>query len=180
MLRRLKDALTKNSQNQMQAKMLRPLQHEVQLLVANVVMTAKRKDSRDWQRDKIQDTSRFKKRIGQMTPENMVPLLVFVGGGGAKSTWYQMAIRSTHADFGHINAGVPPYALTHVRTPPDLNMNGLDRAEFGRFAVAYGLSVPTGEADEIGLPSEFEEVQRPVVRRTVNTVDYLDSKDVYE
>ena len=55
-------------------------------------------------------------------------------------------------------------------------MRGLDRADFGRFAVGYGLSVPAGEMDEIGLPSEFEEVKRPVARRATTVVDYLDSR----
>jgi hypothetical protein len=52
---------------------------------------------------------------------------------------------------------------------------------FGRFAVAYGLSMESGEEDdEIGLPSEFAEVERIPSRRLVGVVDYLDSKEVYE
>jgi hypothetical protein len=160
-------------------KLLSPLQKEIQLLVANVVMTAKKKDGRDWQREAIQDASRFRRRIGHLAPENMAPLLVFVGGGGASSTWYQRAIVSTHRDFGHINAGVPPYELTEVKKPIDV-MNGLNAEDFGRFAVAYGLSVESGEEDEIGLPSEFVEAERPSARQLMNIVDYMDSKDVYE
>jgi hypothetical protein len=50
-------------------------------------------------------------------------------------------------------------------------MNGLDRADFGRFAVAYGPSVPAGEADELGLPSEFEEVRRPMADGSAGGID---------
>lgn len=163
-----------------QRKLLQPVRKDIQLLVADVVMTAKWKDGRDWRRDAVQDTSRFRKRIGRLNPENMAPLLVFVGGGGANSKWYQDAILSTHADFGHLNAGVPPYELSEVGTPSDVKMNGLTAAEFGRFAVAYGLSVPSGEGPDIGLPSEFSYTEPPRVRQHANVVDYLDSKDVYE
>ena len=86
-----------------QRKLLQPVRKDIQLLVADVVMTAKWKDGRDWRRDAVQDTSRFRKRIGRLNPENMAPLLVFVGGGRANSKWYQDAILSTHADFGHLN-----------------------------------------------------------------------------
>ena len=79
-----------------------------------------------------------------------------------------------------LNAGVPPYELSEVGTPSDVKMNGLTAAEFGRFAVAYGLSVPSGEGPDIGLPSEFSYTEPPRVRQHANVVDYLDSKDVYE
>lgn len=59
-------------------------------------------------------------------------------------------------------------------------MNGLDEEDFGRFSVAYGLSVPFGEGPEIGLPSEFEDAKRPTAKKPTNVVDYLDSKEAYQ
>jgi hypothetical protein len=79
-----------------------------------------------------------------------------------------------------INAGIPPYELTEVPKPSDLEMDGLNVAEFRRFAIAYGLSVPFGEGPEIGLPSQFAEPERPKVRQPKGVVDYLDSKDAYD
>jgi hypothetical protein len=159
------------------SELLLPIQNEIQRLVANVVMTAKKKDGRNWERDAVQD---FRRRIGHLDPGRMAPLLVFIGGGGAGSAWYQNAIVSTHEEFGHGNAGVPPYELTRVATPSDVRMSGLAAAEFGRFAVSYGLSVPYGEGPEIGLPSEFSEVERAQAQRPTEIVDYLNSKEVYD
>ncbi len=153
---------------------------DIQKLVGNVICTAKRKDGRDWQRNAIQNTSRARPKIGHLDPKDMAPLIVFIGGGGAGSKWYQGVIHSTHEDFGHLNAGIPPYKLVGVANPPDLNMNALGEAEFGRFAVAYGLSVPVGEGPEIGLPSEFGDAERARVRQQPNVVDYSDSKEVYD
>jgi hypothetical protein len=109
----------------------------------------------------------------------MAPLPIFVGGGGAGSRWYQQTILSTHDNFGHINAGIPPYELTEVPKPSDLEMEEMDVADFRRFAIAYGLSVPFGEGPEIGLPSQFAEPERAKVRQPKDVVDYLDSKDAY-
>jgi hypothetical protein len=67
-----------------------------------------------------------------------------------------------------------------VPKPSDLEMGKVDVADFRRFAIAYGLSVPFGEGPEIGLPSQFAEAERPRVRQPRGVVDYLDSKDAYD
>ena len=159
---------------------LEPSSKKVQLLVANVIVTAQRKDGRNWQRDQIQDMARPRKTLARLDVSRMVPLLVFVGGGGAGSEWYQKAILSTYNDFGHVNAGIPPYELTEVPKPRDLAMNGIGAADFRRFAIAYGLSVPFGEGPDINLPSQFTEPESQEPWQPKGVVDYFDSKDAYD
>lgn len=148
--------------------------------VGNIVMTAKKKDPRNWQRDAIQDISRPRRTFVALQEHHMVPLIIFLGGGGAGSKWYQQTIASTYKTNQQVNAGIPPYQLDEVPSPADLEMNGLDPHAFRRFAIAYGLSVPYSEGPEVGLPSQFMELERPSVRKPSGAVDYLDSKDVYD
>jgi hypothetical protein len=83
-------------------------------------------------------------------------------------------------DYKHHNAGIPPYKLIEVPMPADFVMSGLDDHEFVRFAISYGLSIPSGEGPEVGLPSQFTEAEHPQVWRPPHLVDYADSKDVYD
>ena len=159
---------------------IKPIRQDVQRLTAEVIITAKRKDGRDWQQDAVQETLWPRHRLLKPEPSGMIPLPVFVGGGGAPSKWYRTSIESTHADFQHYNADIPPYRLQEVEKPDDLDMNGLSDDCFRRLAIAYGLSVPKGEGPEIGLPSQFEPVTKPVRRHPKGVVDYLDSKEVYD
>ena len=159
---------------------IKPMKQEVQRLTANVIWTAKQKDGRDWQRDTVQETYWPRNRLLKPEPSSMIPLPVFVGGGGAPSKWYRTSIESTHKDFQHLNAGIPPYRLREVEKPDDLNMNGLSDNCFRRLAIAYGLSVPKGEGPDIGLPSQFEAVAKRARQRPTGVVDYLDSKEVYD
>jgi hypothetical protein len=176
----IEEALAKNKLDSALRKKLDPFGKDLQRLVGEVVMTAKRKDGRNWQRDMIQDTSRPRKTLARLDVSRMVPLLVFVGGGGAGSKWYQKTILSTYEDFGHVNCGIPPYELTEVPKPSDPEMNGFGPPDFRRFAIAYGLSVPYGEGPDIGLPSQFAEAERPRPWQPKGVVDYLDSKDAYD
>ncbi len=152
---------------------------KLQLLVANVIMTAKKKDTTDWQREQFQYSSGLGKRLMALDISQMVPLIVFLGGGGASSNWYQRSILSTYHAFGHLNAGIPPYQLREVPKPSDLDMGSLEEEAFRRFAIAYGLSIPYGEGPEISLPSEFEPVERKKPREQ-DVVEYIDTKDVYD
>ena len=121
-----------------QSKLLQPVRKDIQLLVANVVMTAKRKDGRDWQRDAIQNTSRFRRRIGRLDPGTWPRCSSLLEVEG-RLKWYQGAIVSTHNDFGHLNAGVPPYELTGVAKPADLDMNTLGARGVQAIHRGYGL-----------------------------------------
>lgn len=153
---------------------------ELQRLVAHVIMTAKTKDGRDWQHEVFQGTLPRRRILVPLDASRMAPITVFLGRGGAGFKWYQQAILSTYREFGQVNAGIPPYELTEVPKPRDLNMDRLEEADFRRFAIAYGLSVPYGEGPEIRLPSQFQKVKRKKPIRMNNIIDYLDSKDAYD
>lgn len=153
---------------------------KIQLLVAEVIVTAKRKDGRNWIGDSVQARRHQRKFIGSPDPSRIAPLIVFLGGGGARAKWYQTAISSTHKDFNHKNGGIPPYKLVEVPKPVDLAMSTLHEDEFRRFAISYGLSIPFGEGPDIGLPSQFAEAERPSAWRPPGLIDYADSKDVYD
>ncbi|MGB3137829.1 MAG: hypothetical protein WBB18_13585 [Nodosilinea sp.] len=81
---------------------------------------------------------------------------VFIGGGGGHNQFLESTVQATYNDFQHKNAGVPPYQIRRIPVPNNLSMNGLDSREFHRFAVAYGLCIPSWEGPEIRLPSEVE------------------------
>ncbi|MER9876812.1 hypothetical protein [Mesorhizobium sp. M0195] len=163
-------------------EVLADFEHRVRQLVGKVVMTAKQKDGRNWQEDAIQDHHTTRKNIrslGGLDRTRMTPLVVFLGGGGAPSAWYQTAISSTYDKFGHFGAGVPPYQLLEVAAPKDLDMTGLASSDFRRFAISYGLSIPFGEGPEVRLPSQFADAE-PLPVRPNRVADYLDSKDAYD
>lgn len=158
----------------------RVVAHRIRKLVAEVIMMAKRKDGRNWQVDAIQSADYERKFIGRISPSRMKPLIVFVGGGGANSTWYTDALASTYSAFQHDRAGVPPYKMLQVPTPRDFVSTTNDDQDFNRYAISYGLSVPFGEGPDIGLPSQFTVVDLPKTRVLAGAVDYLDSKDVFD
>ena len=139
---------------------------EIQKLVANVIMTAKRKDPRDWQREAFQYTLRSGKSLAKLHPSKMYPLQIFLGGAGAGSEWYRCAILSAYDDFNHHNAGIPPYDLIEVPKPSDLTMNGLHRDCFRRLAIAYGLSVPFGEGPKHRFAKPIPTCQTPETAAT--------------
>lgn len=160
------------------------LKLQLQQLVANIVTTAKRKDGRNWQRDAIQTQQRQRPYFVHLRQEDMAPLVFFLGGYGARVAWYETTIQATYNDFHHENAGLPPYEIRRVPNAKDLTMNGVDEADFSRFAIAYGLSIPSGEGPTIALPSNFSSPEgmsgdpsNP--NRPSWVVDYLDSKDAY-
>ncbi|MGO8249016.1 hypothetical protein [Rhizobium johnstonii] len=146
-------------------------------LVAYVVMTARRKDGRNWQEDAFQSADYERKFIGRLSTSRMRPLIVFIGGGGSKSEWYKTSIESTYKAFQHHNAGVPPYKLVEVPRPKDFIIPKGSADEFMRFAISYGLSFPFGEGPDIGLPSQFGEAEKLRQWTPPGVVDYADSKD---
>jgi hypothetical protein len=149
-------------------------------LVGYVVMTAKKKDGRNWQRDAIQNREFKRRYIGSLQPSQMQPLVVFIGGGGCRSEWYSSSINSTHAEYQQIRADIPPYKILRVPKPKDLVMAGPGDGEFIRFAISYGLSIPFGEGPEIKLPSQFSVPPPPPIWKPPGVVDYGDSRDVYD
>ena len=93
--------------------------------------------------------------IREKDPERFIQdqsiLPVFVGCE-ANMEWYRGAITSTHGEYQHEYAGIPPYELREVPKPSDLEMHGLNDFDFNRFSVAYGLSIPYGTPMETRLP----------------------------
>ena len=150
----------------------------VQRVVAGVIMTAKKKDARNWQTDAIQSSDYARRFIGRLPPHRMRPLVIFLGGGGSKSGWYGSTIGSTYHEFQHDRAGIPPYKMVAVPSPKDLSLR--DGEDFTRFAISYGLSIPFGEGPEIRLPSQFAEADKPRQWTPPGLVNYADSKDVYD
>ena len=136
----------------------------IQQMVASVVMQGNEKHQQVRQFSVAQD-------IGQN-------LKVFVGGGGGNTTFFPNTIDATHGDFQQSNADIPPYKLRQIPTPDDLAINGLDRKDFNRFAIAYGLSIPKGEGPEINLPSYFDKVESGAEIFVPDTSKYEDGKDL--
>jgi hypothetical protein len=157
------------------------LEHAMRLLVANVVMTAKQKDGRNWRAEAIQQwaESRNVRTFGR--PASEKPVVVFIGGGGARIAWYGKSILSTHGKFKHNNAGIPPYSLRKVPKPADVTLPDVDPGLFDRFSIAYGLSIPMGTGPDIRLPSQFDPPAKNEPRRPPGIGDYLlNSKDAWE
>jgi hypothetical protein len=153
---------------------------KIRLLVGHVIIRAKDKKRTGWQRPVYQKPGDIKPVFAPLDPSRMEPLDVFIGGGGAPSKWYQKAIISTYEKFQHKNAGIPPYQLTEVPKPADLDMSDIPEEQFRRFAISYGLSVPLGEGPEVRLPSRVPNARKPKLAAKVGIVDYADSKDVYD
>jgi hypothetical protein len=153
---------------------------DLQRLVAKVIVTAKRKDPRDWRIDDIQVFGTKKSSFKGLKPSNVRPLVIFVGGGGSRSRWYKETIESTHGEFKHSSMHIPPYSLTAVPRPKDLDMGRIGGDAFDRFAVAYGLSIPFGEGPDIGLPSQFENAPPLPQWQPPGGVSYENSKDAYD
>ena len=143
-------------------KQLAKYEDEIQTLVGEIIITGKKK------------TGGFK---GNFLVDSMDLLPIFLGGGGASSAWYQMAINNTYGTRQHDRAGVPAYALKTVPIPSDLEMYGLaDSNVFPRFTVAYGLSVPF--SGEVSLPSASHII--PPSQRPNDVPPFETHKDLYE
>jgi len=153
---------------------------KVRELVGHVVIEAKKKDNSDWRKSASHGREYRKRFYARLDPSQMQPLVVFVGGGGARSKWYHRVIKSTHKRFGQHNSRIPRYHLIEVPKPGDLDMRRVPEEHFRRFAISYGLSVPLGEGPEVRLPSEVPDAQKPKRARRAIIVDYGDSKDVYD
>ena len=159
---------------------LNEIRPEVRSLVGSVIMKAKSRDGRDWQKEHVQGGSHIRNVSNRRDIAGMAPLRIFLGGGGAGSKWYQQTILSTYKENNHDNAGIPPYELAEVPKPADLDIGRLREMDFRRYVVAHGLSVPFREGLEINLPSEFSEVGPLPPRNDANVVEYSNSKDVYD
>lgn len=176
----IEEALVNNLLSHEHRQKLAAWAKHLQRQVAYVILTAKTKDNRGWQRSVFPSVVRPRKSMATLDISQMVHLIIFVGGGGASSHWYQRAILSTYEDFGHLNVGIPPYELIELQKPTDFDMYSLEEDDYRRFSIAYGLSIPKGEGPDISLPSEFEKVERRKVLRMRHIIPYEDTRDAYD
>ncbi|WP_017326418.1 hypothetical protein [Synechococcus sp. PCC 7336] len=105
-------------------------------------------------------------------------LEVFLGGGGGQNPFFRNMVQATYKDFQHDRAGIPQYQIKQIPVPNTLSMNGLDADDFHRFAVAYGLSIPTWEGPEIRLPSQVEANYTLTPKELNQVTPYEDTKDL--
>ena len=126
---------------------LRPFENDLHTLVAKVIVDG-------WSKD-----------AGALSGLADQELPVFVGGGGAQSAWYRRNIRGAYDSRQHRNVGIPPYRITEVPRPTDLNYQFSGDVQFSRFAVAYGLSVPYEEISGFDLPRRSRRRSRDNMER---------------
>jgi hypothetical protein len=152
---------------------------KIRKLVGKVIIGAKKKDGRNWRHDLIQASEMPRPYYYPVKDEDIRSLVIFTGGGGCHSAFYCDSIASTYQKFGHRYAGVPPYALTAVPRPEDMNLGSIPEEDFHRFLIAYGLSIPDGEGAEVNLPREFEDFDRsPTIKKP--EFDYENTKDMFD
>lgn len=140
-------------------------ENQIKTLVAEIIMTAKCKIWGGFRGIYLEDSV------------DLLP--IFLGGGGSRSAWYRLVIKSTYGSRQLDRAGIPLFDLKEVPKPPDLEMKNLsDDKVFSRFTISYGLSVPAGEMPNFFLPSGAYPFTR---RRKRNDVAPFEiQKDLYE
>ena len=92
------------------------------------------------------------------------PLPVFLAGGGSVAKFYSDTIADTYHRRNHKNFKIPPYGLTKIPKPKELDLGSLDSTEYHRFLIAFGLSVRFGEGSDFTLPSENKPIDKPVTK----------------
>jgi len=124
--------------------------HDIQCYVAKVIMPLKKKD-----------------KLKQLQKQESIPL--YIGGGGYYSEWYHHNIMGVHSSHQHRNCGMPTYVEKKSHTVEALYpKNGT--IDHKRFLIAYGLSIPPGEAVTLtGLPSEHPDED---IKTEINPWDY--------
>ena len=156
----LSDSSDQSLQGKMQASTTR---NKVQRMVASVVMNGNEKHHEIRQHAVQQD-------VGSK-------LRVFVGGGGGNTDFFPKTIHATHSEFDQGSSDIPPYEIRQIPTPDDLLINGLDKQDFNRFAIAYGLCIPEGEGPTVQLPSQFKNVESATELKTYDPDNYEDTRD---
>lgn len=85
-------------------------------------------------------------------------LTIVIAGEGGQTRFYTQAVLSTYQDFGHEQAGIPPYRLLPLPIPANAELNGLLQSQFYRFAIAYGLALPLTQQPTIRPRSRVGDV----------------------
>jgi hypothetical protein len=148
------------------------VREEIRSLLVRILLEGKRKDHSGWSAG-IDAVGRAWYR----GTRDSTKFPLFVGGGGSLSDFYRHSMASTYSARRLADTNIKPYRLETVPVPRDLEMHGLLRQHFHRFAVAYGLSIPPGESGGLVLPSMVPpEPGRP--RRRSDSPRYEDTKDL--
>jgi hypothetical protein len=154
------------------------LKLQLENLLGRVLITARSKDGGlPWAVHSREGTGL--NHIGNLQPDQMKPLRILLGGGGARIPWYRDVLLGAWSQQKLRNFGFPPFELLEIRCPKDLSVREERRQEYHRLAIAYGLSVPLGEGPDVGLPSQFEK-SPPMPQWSPSVGNYLDSKDAYD
>jgi hypothetical protein len=150
----------------------------LQTLVSSVIVTAQRKDGRDWRSISV-DGRTWPHNYVSLPEDQIMKLPVFIGGGAYNSDFYRTSISSTYGNRQHQNYGIPPYELRVPPKPHDLELGDMDPDLYHRFLVAHGLSIPFGEGPDIRLPSQTEAPQRR--RKVIGPgYSYEDMKSMFD
>jgi hypothetical protein len=117
------------------------LKKDIHRHVSSVVVIARRKSELSWK---------------ELMPE----LPVFLCGGGRHSKWHTESIKETYQCNQHKSVGIPRYLCRELDAPTSREMKYNGAKDFGRYLVAYGLSIPKGTFPEpIGFPRHNPEVE---------------------
>ena len=158
---------------------LAPLEDYKKLMQTQVVHTLdaiRKHDPRAWEDGYFREDGYWPRYI--LGPAG-IEKYVFIGGGGMKSGFYQQTIMNTYDDRKLHTISIPQYALAMVPNPADFKYNGIPKEQFHRFSIAYGLSMPLGEAPDVSLPSQSSPAAPSApVNRKPNVPDYSDTKDL--
>ncbi len=157
---------------------LKTEEDKLRRIFAPGITQAKRKDRRDWSREGIQPESWQRYTSGAISNSNMVPLVIFTGGGAANSNWYIKTLNSTHYRHGLENVGIPPFSFEMVPNPSGIRLDNIGVNNFHRFSIAYGLSFPYLEITEFTPPTQFEELERIFKDPPKGVINYVDTKEL--
>ena len=86
-------------------------------------------------------------------------LPIFLCGGGKDIALYRQALNE-HNIWLQQYTNIKELLIKEIPMPENLRAENLNRKDYHRFAVAYGLSFPSYDIGEIKPPQEIEHIQR--------------------
>jgi hypothetical protein len=148
---------------------------DIQTHVTRVILSGRTADRDAWSAG-LGELARALHRRNRRTAGGPVDIPLFLGGGGGLLGFYRYAVLETYEERRLADTGVRRYALEALPVPDELDMSGIAPAHYGRFAVAYGLSIHPDEGPSVHL--EPPEPLPPKPRRGPSPIDYFDTKDL--
>lgn len=106
----------------------------------------------------------------------LLPIQVFLGGGGSHSPIYRDVLVNTYEERRLKAMSLPPFEIVPIPLPQDLEFNG-EEFDFSRYCVAYGLSYPEAQFISYKRPDDFgPEYAAP--KRKPKAPDFGNTKDL--